>query len=85
MGVGPISRLPIVPSMYHEHAAQRCDPERLSDRANRDKAALCPLDHVNRQFHAAAPNRLWLSDFTSPRLKSLAEEEGFEPPNELPR
>ncbi len=29
-----------------------------------DKAAACPLDHVNRQFHAPAPNRLWLSDFT---------------------
>ena len=29
-----------------------------------DKAAVCPLDHVNRQFHAPAPNRLWLSDFT---------------------
>lgn len=29
-----------------------------------DKAAPCPLDHVNRQFHAPAPNLLWLSDFT---------------------
>jgi transposase InsO family protein len=29
-----------------------------------DKAAPCPRDHVNRQFHAPAPNRLWLSDFT---------------------
>ena len=29
-----------------------------------DKAAPCPLDHVNRQFHALAPNLLWLSDFT---------------------
>ena len=29
-----------------------------------DKAAPCPLDHVDRQFHAPAPNRLWLSDFT---------------------
>ena len=30
-----------------------------------DKAALpCPLDHVNRQFHAPAPNMLWVSDFT---------------------
>ena len=29
-----------------------------------DKAALCPLDHVNRQFHASAPDRLWLADFT---------------------
>ncbi len=29
-----------------------------------DKAAPCPLDHVNRQFCAPAPNRLWVSDFT---------------------
>jgi transposase InsO family protein len=29
-----------------------------------DKAAACPLDRVNRQFRAPAPNRLWLSDFT---------------------
>ena len=29
-----------------------------------DKAAPCPLDQVNRQFHAPAPDRLWLSDFT---------------------
>ena len=29
-----------------------------------DKAAPCPLDHVNRQFRVLAPNRLWVSDFT---------------------
>src|SRR6201995_5158289 len=29
-----------------------------------DKAAPCPLDQVNRLFHAPAPNQLWLSDFT---------------------
>lgn len=29
-----------------------------------DKAAPCPLDHVNRQFHAPAPNMLRVSDFT---------------------
>ena len=29
-----------------------------------DKAAPCPLDRVNRQFNAPAPNRLWVSDFT---------------------
>ena len=29
-----------------------------------DKAAPCPLDQVNRRFHAPAPNRLWVSDFT---------------------
>ncbi|NYD91139.1 transposase InsO family protein [Sphingomonas melonis] len=30
----------------------------------RDKAAPCPLDRVNRQFRAPAPNMLWVSDFT---------------------
>lgn len=29
-----------------------------------DKAAPCPLDRVNRQFQAAQPNALWVSDFT---------------------
>jgi len=29
-----------------------------------DKRAPCPLDHVNRQFHASEPDRLWLADFT---------------------
>lgn len=127
-GVEPICRvLPIAPSSYHEHVAQRRDPGRRSARSRRDetlkpevmrvfaenfgvygvrkvwrqmqregfdiarcsvarlmrdlglqgvirgkpvrttisdKAAPCPLDHVNRQFHAPAPNRLWVSDFT---------------------
>ena len=29
-----------------------------------DKTAPSPLDRVKRQFKAAAPNRLWVSDFT---------------------
>ncbi len=29
-----------------------------------DKTAPCPLDRVNRQFHAPRPNVLWVSDFT---------------------
>jgi transposase InsO family protein len=29
-----------------------------------DKAAPCPLDKVNREFRAPAPNRLWVSDFS---------------------
>jgi len=127
-GVEPICTvLPIAPSTYRKHVAQRLDPLRLSARARRDlalkpeiarvfaenfavygvrkvwrqmsregfgiarctverlmrdmglagvirgkpvrttignKAAPCPLDRVNRQFHAPAPNRLWVSDFT---------------------
>lgn len=35
-----------------------------------DKTAPCPLDHVNRVFHAPAPNRLWLSDSTCVSLWS---------------
>jgi putative transposase len=30
----------------------------------RDEKAPCPLDRVNRQFHAGRPNQLWVSDFT---------------------
>lgn len=30
----------------------------------RNKTAPCPLDHVNRQFYAPAPNMFWVSDFT---------------------
>ncbi|WP_029065736.1 IS3 family transposase, partial [Labrenzia sp. DG1229] len=29
-----------------------------------DKSAPSPLDRVNRQFRAPAPNRLWVSDYT---------------------
>jgi putative transposase len=29
-----------------------------------DSKAACPLDRVNRQFKAARPNQLWVSDFT---------------------
>ena len=29
-----------------------------------DKATVCPLDHVNRQFQAPRPNMLWVADFT---------------------
>jgi putative transposase len=127
-GVEPICNvLPIAPSTYYRHVAQRRDPTRLSARAQRDaalkpevarvfaenfavygvrkvwcqmlregfanarctverlmrdmglagvirgtpvrttfsdKAAPCQMNHVNRQFHAPAPNMLWVSDFT---------------------
>jgi len=29
-----------------------------------DTSVPCPLDHVNRHFHASRPNELWVSDFT---------------------
>ncbi|YBW40910.1 transposase InsO family protein [Nitrobacter sp. TKz-YC01] len=43
------------------HGVIRGEPVRTTIR---DKAALYPLDHVNRQFKASRPNVLWLSDFT---------------------
>ena len=59
------------------HRIARCTVARLRRRAGlqgvirgkpvrttiSDKAAPCPLDHVNRQFKAPRPNALWLSDF----------------------
>jgi transposase InsO family protein len=59
-------------------AVARCTVERLMrlkglQGARRGKAvrtttpdakAPCPLDRVNRQFHAERPNQLWVSDFT---------------------
>ena len=60
------------------HEAARCTVGRLMKRMGlqgvirgkpvkttiSDKAAPCPLDHVNRQFKAPRPNALWVSDFT---------------------
>ena len=39
-----------------------------------DRSAPRPLDKVNRQFRVAAPNRLWVSDFTC-----IATWKGFVP------
>ena len=60
------------------HGTARCTVERLMRRLGlrgvirgrtvkttvSDKATPCPLDKVNRQFRAARPNALWVSDFT---------------------
>ena len=59
-------------------AAPRCQVARLMKRmglagavrgktvktTHSDKSTPCPLDRVNRQFRAPAPNVLWVSDFT---------------------
>ena len=59
-------------------AAPRCQVARLMKRlglsgavrgktvktTQSDKSTPSPLDRVNRQFRAPAPNALWLSDFT---------------------
>ena len=47
-----------------EYGPSGSDPGQTFATTISDKAALCPLDHVNRQFHASAPDRLWLADFT---------------------
>ena len=59
-------------------AVARCTVERLMKRCGlrgvmrgkvvrttvSDSKAQCPMDRVNRQFRAARPNQLWVSDFT---------------------
>ncbi|MGN5538183.1 IS3 family transposase [Alcaligenes sp. Lyrl_28] len=59
-------------------AVARCTVERLMRRLGlqgvrrgkrvrttiADSAQACPLDRVNRYFHADRPNQLWVSDFT---------------------
>ena len=59
-------------------ATARCTVERLMRRlglrgamrgkgvrtTRADPKAACPLDRVNREFHAQRPNQLWVSDFT---------------------
>jgi len=61
-----------------QHAVARCTVERLMRRlgiegvvrgksvrtTQQDAARPCPLDRVNRQFHADRPNQLWVSDYT---------------------
>jgi hypothetical protein len=53
-----------------------------------DKFTPCPLDHVNRVFHAPAPNRLWRSDFTYVNIWSGFDCVAFaielEPVGEMP-
>ena len=46
------------------HGLARGDPRQAGRTTISDKAAPCPLDHVNRQFQAPRPNVLWVSDFT---------------------
>jgi putative transposase len=51
-GVEPICKvLPIAPSTYHEHAARRADPAKLSARAKRDMVSRGrDPTHVRRRF-----------------------------------
>ena len=46
-----------------------------------NKAAPCPLDHVNRQFHAPAPNMLWVSELASPPFAASVRPSSIRDPN----
>jgi transposase InsO family protein len=39
-----------------------------------DAKAACPLDRVNRQFHAERPNRLWVADISAPWRRDLQRQ-----------
>ena len=39
-----------------------------------DPNAVCPLDHVQRQFQADRPNALWVSDFSAPCRRGLQRQ-----------
>jgi len=60
-GVEPICRvLPIAPSTYHAHAAQRADPERLSPRAKRDEVLKSEIRRVfEENFRVYGVRKLW--------------------------
>ena len=61
-GVEPICKvLPIAPSTYHEHAARKADPSRISARAKRD-AVLCPeIERVWwENFQVYGARKVWL-------------------------
>jgi putative transposase len=54
-GVEPICKvLPIAPSTYHEHAAKRADPTKLSARARRDANLQIDIRHRQLAVDGAA-------------------------------
>ena len=60
-GVEPICKLlPIAPSTYHAHVAQRADPSRLSARARRDLALKEEIDRVfGENFAVYGARKVW--------------------------
>ena len=60
-GVEPICRvLPIAPSTYHDHAAKRADPEKLSARAKRDQALRPEITRVFAEnFEVYGARKVW--------------------------
>lgn len=60
-GIEPICRvLPIAPSTYHEHDAQRRDPERMSARAKRDEVLKIEVRRVyDANFGVYGVRKVW--------------------------
>ena len=60
-GVEPICKvLPIAPSTYHEHAAKRVDPAKLSPRAKRDVSLKLEIGRVfAANFEVYGVRRVW--------------------------
>jgi putative transposase len=60
-GVEPICRvLPIAPSTYHDHAAKRREPDRLSDRTQRDQALKPAIRRIfDNNFAVYGVRKVW--------------------------
>ena len=60
-GVEPICKvLPIAPSTYHEHAAKRADPAKLSARAQRDVSLKVEIQRVfTENFEVYGVRKVW--------------------------
>ena len=60
-GVEPICKvLPIAPSTYHAHVAQRADPAKLSARARRDAALKIEVRRVfDENFEVYGVRKVW--------------------------
>jgi transposase InsO family protein len=60
-GVEPICRvLPIAPSTYHVHAAQRADPAKASPRARRDVTLMAQIRRVHEEnFDVYGARKVW--------------------------
>jgi putative transposase len=60
-GVEPICRvLPIAPSTYHAHAAQRADPTKASPRARRDMTLMAQIRRVHEEnFDVYGARKVW--------------------------
>jgi transposase InsO family protein len=60
-GVEPICRvLPIAPSTYHAHAAQRVDPAKASPRARRDMTLMAQIRRVHEEnFDVYGARKVW--------------------------